>query len=141
MPDEIMWDTDVPTAKETGPFNELIGIEVIALAPGRSRVRIGIDERHLNILDIAHGGAVASALDYAMGLAAGYVAPGVPRRKNVTLSLNIQFLMAVPPGKMSITAKVVGGGRRTSFVEAEMCDDAGDVYARSQAVFSPADRR
>lgn len=140
MSDEIMWDTKVPNAKETGPFNELIGTEVVALAPGRSRVCIEIDKRHLNVFDIAHGGAIASVLDYAMGLAAGYVAPGVPRRKNVTVSLNIQFLMAVPPGKMSVTAKVVGGGRRTSFVEAEMSDENGDIYARSQAVFSPADR-
>ncbi len=38
MADETIWDTDVPMGKDLGSFNDLIGIKVIALAPGRSRV-------------------------------------------------------------------------------------------------------
>jgi uncharacterized protein (TIGR00369 family) len=135
MADETIWDTDVPMGKDLGSFNDLIGIKVIALAPGRSRVCINIDQRHLNILHIAHGGVIASTLDYAMGLAVGYVAPGKPRQKNVTVSINIQFLMAVHPGEISVSAKVIGGGQNESFVEAEMTDENGKIYARAQAVF------
>lgn len=140
MTKEIAWDTDVPSTIEMGPFNELIGAKVIALAPGRSHLRIKVEDRHLNSLGIAHGGAVASLLDHAMGLAAGYIAPGIPRRKCVTVSLNIQFLGATLPGDAEIKGRVVGGGKNTFFVEAEMKDHHGRTLARGQSVFNKTSR-
>ena len=140
MTKEIAWDTDVPSTIEMGPFNEVIGAKVIALAPGTSHLRIKVEDRHLNSLGIAHGGAVASLLDHAMGLAAGYIAPGIPRRKCDTVSLNIQFLGATLPGDAEIKGRVVGGGKNTFFVEAEMKDHHGRTLARGQSVFNKTSR-
>ncbi|MDK3018222.1 PaaI family thioesterase [Pseudodonghicola flavimaris] len=131
---EQIWDSSLPEM-DFGPFNQMVGVTLDAWAPGAARVVFEVEEKHLNGLGIAHGGAAMTVLDFAMGMGASYSESGAPRRRCVTLSMNTQFIKALTPGRAVIESRKVGGGAKTFFMEAELIDAAGDVCSRAQGVF------
>jgi uncharacterized protein (TIGR00369 family) len=48
---------------KTTPYFQLLGIEVVDIKPGKSVFKIPALTKHLNTLDIVHGGVFASILD------------------------------------------------------------------------------
>jgi acyl-coenzyme A thioesterase PaaI-like protein len=55
--------------------------------------------------------------------------------------LKISFLAPVVVGRMlTCTAKVISGGRRTTFLEAEIIDDEGTMVAKASSTYLLSDR-
>jgi uncharacterized protein (TIGR00369 family) len=63
-----------------------------------ARLRFGFvaAEKHLNHIDITHGGMLATFADQAMGMTAQRKTGGKP---HVTIELNMQYIGAVRPGE------------------------------------------
>ncbi len=75
------------------PFTRSLGIELLTLRPGYSRVAMTLQPHMLNFHGIPHGGAIFSLADAAFGAAGnshGQVA--------VALSMTINFRTTVPSG-------------------------------------------
>lgn len=75
------------------PFARSLGIELLTLRPGYSRVAMTLQPHMLNFHGIPHGGAIFSLADAAFGAAGnshGQVA--------VALSMTINFRATVPSG-------------------------------------------
>lgn len=77
--------------QENGGFNELLGMRIRTIRPGYAEVELPADERVLNALGNAHGGAIYALCDTAAGTAAASYG-----RVGVTLNASIQYLR---PGK------------------------------------------
>lgn len=109
-------------------FHNLLGIEVVRAEKGRSEIRLKIEEHHLRSLGIAHGGAVASLMDTAVGMAAYSLAPS--DHHCVTIQLNLNYTRAAPLGS-TLTAKgtVQHHGRTTAVVTAEIHDENNKLVA------------
>lgn len=89
------WTWDVAAADR---FNAVIGkLLVRAEQPGRARCRMFPEERHANLGDMIHGGAILTFID--MALFAGGRLAGADVIRAVTLDLSTRFLS---PGRIDV---------------------------------------
>jgi uncharacterized protein (TIGR00369 family) len=108
--------------------------------PGRTVWRMMADERFANPAGVVQGGFLAAFADSAMGASS---VTWVKGRKvfSANAELKISFLAPVVVGRMlTCTAKVISGGRRTTFLEAEIIDDEGTMVAKASSTYLLSDR-
>lgn len=79
---------------------ELLGIELLDVAPGQARVRLRIDERHLNGAGVIHGGTIFTLADVAFAAASN--AHGTLA---LALDASISFVKALSSGTLVATAR------------------------------------
>jgi uncharacterized protein (TIGR00369 family) len=103
--------------------------------PGRTVWRMPADERFTNPVGVLQGGFVAACCDSAMGAATLTWAKG---RKviSATAEMKVSFLAAVRPGGvLTCEARVISGGSRMAFAEAEVTDEQGRMVAKASSTF------
>jgi uncharacterized protein (TIGR00369 family) len=85
------------------------------------------------------GGLVAGFLDDVMGYA--YIGHTDGAAAPLNLEISMSLLRLIPEGAV-VTAKgrVVKGGRRVIFLEAELLDEDGGLYARATSTAIPTPR-
>ena len=86
-----------------------LGVEVIAVEPGRVEMSLRHDDRFTQQHGFLHAGAVASVLDTACGYAAFSVMP--PDAAVLTASYTINLLAPAAGDRFAITGEVVRAGR------------------------------
>jgi len=115
-----------------GPFLDLLGMTAGSTEPGRVQVvyRVGAD--HLRTQGIAHGGAIATLMDTALGLAASTRAPS--GLDVVTAQMNVHFIRPAWSGERLVAnAEVRHSGRRTAVASGEIRTDDGTLVATGSA--------
>ncbi|KOX56125.1 thioesterase [Streptomyces purpurogeneiscleroticus] len=120
----------------TIPFVDHCGIEALDVRAGRTRLRLALRPEHANNLGIAHGGALCTLLDVALGTAARLQAG----RPVVTLDMQTRFL-APGRGVLIAEGRVTRAGRSVIFCEAEIRDAAGDLVATATGLLKPVGER
>jgi uncharacterized protein (TIGR00369 family) len=103
--------------------------------PGTTVWRMPADERFTNPAGVLQGGFLAACCDSAMGAAS---VTWVQDRKvfSANVELKISFLAPVHPGgSLTCTSRVIAGGRRVAFVEAELTDDSGRLVAKASSTY------
>jgi uncharacterized protein (TIGR00369 family) len=118
------------------PLGEMIGREIIHMADGESEVQFTIDERWMNMQGILHGGAYATMLDTACGIAVRSKLDMERYKGHVTLEIKTSYFKAGTPGKYIAKSNVLRMGKRVSYIEASLFNDAGDLVSRASATFS-----
>ncbi len=126
-------------------FAELCGIELVEVAPGRSRCKMDLGNKHLNGYGSVQGGAIFTLADYAFAAASnahGTVAVGI--------NVSISYLKAAKSGTLWAEAREVSRNFKLGTYTVEVKDDTGDlvalfqgtVYRKSEPVpgFPPPDR-
>lgn len=102
------------------------GVTVWAMTPG---------EQFANPVNVMQGGFVTAFADTAMASA---TITNLRGRKAFTANteLKMSFLRSVPIGEpITCTARVIGGGQRVTFVEAEVTDAAGTLLAKASSTY------
>ena len=103
--------------------------------PGRSVWQMLADERFSNPVGIVQGGFVAAFADSAMGAASVTFA----RERKVfsaNAEIKVSFLKPARVGStLTCTARVISGGSRAAFVEAEVVDDEGRMVAKASSTY------
>jgi uncharacterized protein (TIGR00369 family) len=103
--------------------------------PGVTVWRMKAAEHMANPTGVVQGGFLAAFADSAMTTAA---VTGLQGRRAYTANteMKISFLRAVPIGQSLVcTARVIGGGKRVTFVEAEVTDSSGRVVAKASSTY------
>ena len=118
---------------EAAPFYRTLGIAVEDVAAGRVRLRLDVDERHMNGDGIVHGGVLPALADAAMGSAARTLHG--ERAQMLTAESNMRYLRAIEGGAIVAQARIVKSGRRVAFVEVDVTDARGELVARGAATF------
>lgn len=122
---------------ETGA-QRLIGYVLdVGMGDGTARCWLDLDHRHLNRHDRLHGGIAATLLDNVSGAVCSLSMDPTGRHPWLTLAMNVSYLAPGLPGRITATARISGGGRRTRFVEAELRHEDGTLIATSTGVFQP----
>jgi uncharacterized protein (TIGR00369 family) len=102
------------------------GITVWEMRPG---------EQFANPVGVVQGGFITALADTAMASATITHLQG-RRAYTANTELKISFLRPVPVGELiTCTARVIGGGKRVSFVEADVTDDRGRLLARASSTY------
>ena len=95
-------------------------------------LELTVDDRHVNLYNICHGGVLTTMADTAMGAKCLAL-----NKKVVTISLNIEFMHAVMTNTPRIftDATVLHDGRKTMVCECKILDAKGKLYAKATATF------
>jgi 1,4-dihydroxy-2-naphthoyl-CoA hydrolase len=129
MAQETAPDLDAFRRLGEGRFPGALGIEVLDITPGRTRMRLRIREDHLAPNGYLHAGVVIGLADSACGY--GCVASFPEGAVNfATVEVKTNFLGTALEGDLDCEGWMVHGGRTTQVWDAEV--RAGD---RSIALF------
>lgn len=111
-------------------FAALCGIELLEVSQGGAKVRMKVEERHLNGLRTVHGGAIFTLADFAFAVACnshGTVA--------VALNVNISFVKAAFPGMLLFAdAKEVSLSPKIGTYDIRITSEKGDLIATFQGL-------
>jgi uncharacterized protein (TIGR00369 family) len=123
----FMFEEAIEPASASTPFNRWFGMRRVRHDKGSAEYELMITPSLLNRRGVAHGGAVTSLLDTALGAA---VVTGLePEEWCATLQLSIQFREPVRPGRIAGRGRMVKRGRHAAFAEGEITDEAGRLLA------------
>jgi len=92
-------------------------------------------EHMANPLGVVQGGFLSAFADSAMATA---TVTNLQGRKAYTANteLKISFLRGAPVGEaLTCAARVIGGGKRVTFVEADITDSAGRLVAKASSTY------
>ncbi len=105
---------------EPGAFGELLGLRHVVRETGRSVLEMDIGAGFHNPHGVAHGGAIASLADQAMGSAATFdLEPGEMMR---TVEMKINYLRGVQHGVIRADARVQSRGRTVALITCDVRD-------------------
>lgn len=114
-------------------LGELLGIEIDRADDDGATVSMEVGDDHLNSAGTVHGGALATLVDVAMGMA---VFQGTDEdERPVTVEMKVNYLEGGGRGKLTSTAKVRRRGNRFTVLEAEVEQD-GQVIAFATGTYT-----
>jgi uncharacterized protein (TIGR00369 family) len=103
--------------------------------PGRTVWEMAAEEHLANPVGMIQGGFLAAFADSAMAAASITHLQG-RRAYTANTDLKISYLRPAPVGApLTCTARVIGGGRRVTFVEAEITDIEGRLVAKASSTY------
>lgn len=117
------------------PYQNLIGYEIFQIDAGLARIRLDLQEKHLNPASMPHGGVYATLLDAALGIAGSLDAQHDTPKFAVTLSLNVNYIGRAKGNILTAEGRKVGGGKNIYFSEGEVRDEDGNIVATGTANF------
>jgi 1,4-dihydroxy-2-naphthoyl-CoA hydrolase len=114
----------------------LFGFELDAVSPGRAAMRLDARARHKQLNNVVHGGILAALADTTAAIAAYTTVPkGVAL---ATIELKINYLEAVPGGRIRAEARVLRTGRNFVVTECEIFDGKSALAAKALLTFGAA---
>lgn len=117
-------------------FAQLIGYKLRDRATSYAELELTVEPKHLNRLEVPHGGVLATLIDTATGIAVALCKGPDQIVPAVTISLSMQFLGQAQVGDVLIaTGRHIGGGRTIGYATAEVKTADGKPVARGDATF------
>ena len=111
------------------PYAKKIGMELVELGYGHSKVKMTFKEDMENMFGMAHGGAIFSLIDEAFETASnshGTVA--------TALSMNVTFIRPPMKGDLFATAEETSRSKRIGTYDIDVKSDKGELIATCQAI-------
>lgn len=118
------------------PIGELLGIELLEVAPGRAVFGLQPSEFHCNPVGTVAAGVAATTLDAALWLAVQSCVAESTLVSTTSLSLHFVRPLTAMAGDVRAEARIVHVGRTTASAEARLVDAAGKLYSHATAGFS-----
>jgi uncharacterized protein (TIGR00369 family) len=123
----------------TFAFTQLMGMKLMEIEPGRSRISMSWRPDLTQPAGIMHGGAIASLVDTAIAHAILLTLPdtGTPTTggRIVTLDLRIKYLRPVSAGQIFCDARIVRAGRQIIHADAIVKDEEGKEVALGDSIY------
>lgn len=108
-------------------FAKLLGIELLEISKGNATAKLEIKDKHLNTVDIAHGGAIFSLADFAFAAASnshGNIAVGI--------NANISFVKAARKGILTAVASEISRNHKLATYSIVVTNSEGELVASFQ---------
>ena len=100
------------------PFAELIGLQVLEQAAGRSTLQLSIEAHHLNPHRVAHGAVLYALADTGMGAA---LYPTLAEGELcATIEIKISYFKPVRGGMLVCRTELVNRGKRVANLESRL---------------------
>jgi len=119
-------------------FSVLVGLEVEKLYEGGAVLAMTVNEQHLQIHNVVHGGVIATLADTAGALAAYTVS--ALEAELATIELKINYLLPIAEGKVEAEGRVLRAGRNFIVVECDVWNQ-GQLAAKGLMTFGGAGAR
>jgi acyl-CoA thioesterase len=117
---------------DRNPFVKLLQMQVAELEEGMAKLTMPVDPaRHTNLYNTAHGGALASMADTAMGIACTTTG-----KKVVTVDMNMNYIRSANAGEtVSAVGRIIHNGKQTMVAEADIVDANNNLILKARATF------
>lgn len=109
-------------------FPTLVGIEIDSIENGRAQLSIDVTEKHLQLQNIMHGGAIATLVDTAVAMA--ILGASQPGARFTTIEMKINYLSPIGEGRVVADARIIRDGRTIVVAECDVTDSNGKLAAR-----------
>lgn len=109
------------------PYYQLLGIRIVELGSGYSRVEMDVEHKLMNPFGSVHGGAYASLIDVAAYWCTYHDRP--EDAGSTSLDLNVTNLSMTRSGKLTAIGRCIKAGRSICMTEVEVRDDTGKIVA------------
>ncbi|HZV85911.1 MAG TPA: PaaI family thioesterase [Candidatus Binatus sp.] len=109
------------------------GFELMEAKPGKVILRMKVNEHHLQVHGVVHGGVLAALADTAGGLASYMACP--PGTRVATIEMKINYLEAVEGGSVTAEAIVVRIGRHIAVVDCDVRDGSRRLVGKALMTF------
>ncbi|MEZ5831752.1 MAG: PaaI family thioesterase [Dongiaceae bacterium] len=117
-------------------FSDLLGYRVTKRDTDYCELELTVERKHLNRLNVPHGGALATLVDTAAGIAVAFAQGPDKILPAVTLSLSMQFLGQAKLGDVLVAVgRRIGGGRTVAYGTTEIRTRDGRAIARGDGTF------
>jgi len=105
-------------------YAELSGIEIVEVSKGYCKARMQICDKHLNSVDVVHGGALFTLADLAFAVASN-------SHGQVALAINahITYLQSASEGVLYAVATEVDKPKRLGVYEVVIADEKDRIIA------------
>lgn len=124
---------------KTFPFFQLIGLDVLDVAPGRSTTRLAYRPDLTQPFGIMHGGVIASLVDtgiaQALLLTDRFQEVQQQGGAIVSVDLRIKYFRPVTEGALVCESTIVRLGRQVIHAESVVRNEAGKEVARGDAIY------
>ena len=124
---------------KTVPFFQLIGLEVLDVAPGRSTTRITYRPDLTQPFGILHGGVLASLIDtgiaHALFLTDRFQEVQQEGGAIVSVDLRVKYFRPVSEGTLVCESTIVRLGRQIIHAESVVTNEAGKEVARGDSIY------
>jgi uncharacterized protein (TIGR00369 family) len=90
-------------------------------------VSLPLEDKHLNQLGLAHGGAIATLVDNSMGLACLVAA----NRPLVSVEFTLNFVRPAKRGTLTARSHVYRLGEHLAFAECDVTDEGNILVAKA----------
>jgi uncharacterized protein (TIGR00369 family) len=118
----------------SSPYYQAMGMAIAEMAEGRVVIRVEIQPSQLNADGIVHGGVLPAIADGAMGNAFRTLYGA--SAQVLTAELHLHYLRPMSGGALIAEGRVVRSGRRLSFGEVEIREEAsGKAVATGNGIF------
>jgi uncharacterized protein (TIGR00369 family) len=125
-------------------FTQLMGMKLLEIEPGRSRISMSWREDLCQPAGIMHGGAIASLVDTAIAHAILLTLPdtGAPTTggRIVTLDLRIKYLRPVSSGQIFCDARIIRSGRQVIHADAIVKNEEDKDVALGDSIYMIVNR-
>ncbi len=112
-------------------FGIFVGLSGYDIVGDKVVVNLPLEQKHLNQLGLAHGGAVATLADNSMGLACLVAA----KKPLVTVEFTLNFVRPARGGTLTASSHVYKLGDHLAFVECDITDQGGVLVARALGTY------
>ncbi len=121
--------SETSEAKNTVPFEGLLGIELLEATPDLVRARLPWAPERCTLGGIMHGGALMALADDCGGLCAFLNLPA-GAKGTATIESKTNFLRGVREGTVTAVARPLHKGRTMMVVESELTREDGKLAAK-----------
>jgi uncharacterized protein (TIGR00369 family) len=114
----------------------MLGFRLESASRGRAVLRLDARDDHKQLNNVVHGGILAALADTAGAIAAYTTVPA--GAVMATIELKINYLEAVPDGRIRAKARVLRTGRNFVVTECEIFDRNGTLAAKALLTYGAA---
>jgi len=120
--------------KTKNPFWSLLGMEILEIKKGWAKIRLPFSEKLANGIGVAHGGAIFSPADSAVGMA---LVGLINKDENIsTLEMKINYLRPFTSGEIVAEAKIIHKGTMTAIGDVDVRDEKDNLIAKGLATYA-----
>ncbi|MCK4379127.1 MAG: PaaI family thioesterase [Deltaproteobacteria bacterium] len=105
-------------------FAKHVGIKLMEAAEGKAKVRLKIEEHHLNGVNLVHGGVIFSLADFAFAVASnshGTLALGI--------NANISYVKSAKDGILTAEAMEVAKNSKLATYQIDITNEKAELIA------------
>lgn len=119
----------------TSPYVGHLGIQLITLEPGVAELSLPFASPLVTIGTIVHGGAIASLIDTAAGVAAWSDAQVPTKVRSTTVNLTVTYLAPAEQEDLQAVARVLHRGRTLVYLDVEVRSTSGRAIAKGLVTY------